>query len=244
MTAQLSANDSRVLSALFDPESSPSGAVHIETNSTVLPGLSQKECDVLAAQEAAILQALDVARPSPSVLQDTHAAVSDLLARNTGYAPAYVDRAQITRMMLDTHMIFTQAQETHSRALLSDLQDAIRLASPAEPQDGVSAVQARVLAAAHTHRGLLLLKAADLRARGEKVFGAGEALNGMDSVEVESLASKDFFLGGRYGNKIAQQLSVKTNPYAKMCGAIVKEAMQKEIEEAEGILRDDLVMSS
>jgi hypothetical protein len=47
---------------------------------------------------------------------------------------------------------------------------------------------------------------------------------------LEEMASHDFFLGGRYGNKAAQQLAVQTNPYAKMCGAIVKEAMRKEVE--------------
>lgn len=30
---------------------------------------------------------------------------------------------------------------------------------------------------------------------------------------------------------LAQQISVKTNPYAKMCGSIVREAIQKEILE-------------
>lgn len=39
----------------------------------------------------------------------------------------------------------------------------------------------------------------------------------------------DFQQGGRYGNEIARQMAVKTNPYAKMCGAIVKEAMRKEM---------------
>jgi hypothetical protein len=49
------------------------------------------------------------------------------------------------------------------------------------------------------------------------------------------MASRDFFVGGRYGNKIAQQMSVQTNPYAKMCGAIVKEAMRKEMNGDTGV---------
>lgn len=56
-------------------------------------------------------------------------------------------------------------------------------------------------------------------------------LSGLSSEQLEDMASKDFFLGGRYGNKIARELSVKTNPYAKMCGAIVQEAMRMEREE-------------
>jgi len=56
----------------------------------------------------------------------------------------------------------------------------------------------------------------------------------LSSTALEELASRDFALGGRYGNKIARQLSVQTNPYAKACGAIVKEALRKEREEFAG----------
>ncbi|KAF2157696.1 hypothetical protein K461DRAFT_264564 [Myriangium duriaei CBS 260.36] len=236
MTA-LSANDSRVLSALFDPESSPSNAISISTSDT-LPGLTHKECATLQSQEAAILAALDTASPTPDQIRSTHAAISDLIQRNPRYAPAYIDRAQIARLTLQTSDLFTAQHEAASRQLLSDLAQGIDLASPSAPSDAVSALQSRILAAAHTHRGLLLLKVADMRTRGEAVHGVGEAVGVMEAMDIEGLASKDFYMGGRYGNKIAQQLAVKTNPYAKMCGAIVKEAIQKEIEEAEGGLRD------
>lgn len=36
--------------------------------------------------------------------------------------------------------------------------------------------------------------------------------------------------GGKYGNRAARELGIRTNPYAKMCGAIVKEAMKRERE--------------
>jgi len=35
-------------------------------------------------------------------------------------------------------------------------------------------------------------------------------------------------MGGRYGNEMARAMSVATNPYAKLCGGIVKEAMRAE----------------
>jgi hypothetical protein len=57
-----------------------------------------------------------------------------------------------------------------------------------------------------------------------------QRLRGLTSDQLEEMASQDFFFGGRYGNKVAQQLAVQTNPYAKMCGAIVKEALRKEVE--------------
>ena len=54
----------------------------------------------------------------------------------------------------------------------------------------------------------------------------------MGADQLEEMASRDFFFGGQYGNEIARQLAVQTNPYAKMCGAIVKEALRKEVEGA------------
>ena len=87
------------------------------------------------------------------------------------------------------------------------------------------------MADAHTHRGYLLLKAARVKKAGSGDEATGpERLRGLSADQLEEMASRDFFFGGRYGNKVAQQLSVQTNPYAKMCGAIVKEAMRKELE--------------
>ncbi len=36
-------------------------------------------------------------------------------------------------------------------------------------------------------------------------------------------------MGGRYGNDVAREMAVRTNPYAKLCGNIVKEAMRGEM---------------
>ena len=46
------------------------------------------------------------------------------------------------------------------------------------------------------------------------------------------MASHELALGGRFGNDIARQLAVQTNPYAKLCGEIVREALRKEMETA------------
>jgi hypothetical protein len=77
-----------------------------------------------------------------------------------------------------------------------------------------------------------LLKAARLKknANGNETVGGPDKLQDMGPDQLEEMASRDFFFGGRYGNKVAQQLAVQTNPYAKMCGAIVKEALRKEVE--------------
>ena len=48
------------------------------------------------------------------------------------------------------------------------------------------------------------------------------------AIEFEEHASRDFMLGGRYGNEIAKALAVSANPTAKLCGEMVREAMRKE----------------
>ena len=47
-------------------------------------------------------------------------------------------------------------------------------------------------------------------------------------LDFEEATSMDFALGGRYGNEIAKGLAVSTNPTAKLCGQMVREAMKKE----------------
>ena len=53
-------------------------------------------------------------------------------------------------------------------------------------------------------------------------------LKGLEQSELEELASKDFAAAARYGDEAAREMSVRTNPYAKMCGAIVKNALREE----------------
>jgi hypothetical protein len=118
---------------------------------------------------------------------------------------------------------------------LADLGAAITLATP-DPSPTtacISPLQADLLANAHTHRGYLLLKAASASAQPPAV-ALPPPLAGLSSTTLEELASRDLALGGRYGNKIARQLSVRTNPYAKACGAIVSEALRTEREAATG----------
>ena len=57
------------------------------------------------------------------------------------------------------------------------------------------------------------------------------ALRELSSQGLEEAASHELALGGRYGNETARQLAVKTNPYAKLCGSIVREALTKEISD-------------
>lgn len=83
----------------------------------------------------------------------------------------------------------------------------------------MSEYQAKILRTAYSHRAYLYLKAAE----------TGASLQGLEKSELEELASKDFAGAARYGDEVAREMSVRTNPYAKMCGAIVRNALKEEM---------------
>ena len=51
-------------------------------------------------------------------------------------------------------------------------------------------------------------------------------LRGLRRADREEMASRDFAMGARYGDEDARAMAVRTSPYAKLCGEIVKEAMR------------------
>lgn len=226
----LSSNDAHVLSALFDPEASLSrDGVNISASQNSLPGISETELPGLQMVESAAIRPLNTPDPSRVTVEKAIEALGDLIATHPSYASAYTNRAQALRLLLGDDL-FSSANSTLLSLLLSDLSRAITLTTPASPQDTLSRLQAHILATAHTHRGYILLKAAKA-ARDGTLEGGTEELKKASSEDLEEMASRDFFLGGRYGDKTAQQIAVQLNPYAKMCGAIVKEAMRKEMDE-------------
>ncbi|KAJ5924229.1 hypothetical protein N7466_008416 [Penicillium verhagenii] len=247
----LTSNDAAVLQALFDAESSPSSGITVDSSLPPWPkavNISQEDLLSLKNREIEIIRELQPSmNPTCEVVQSAVDRLSALLVQYPSYPSAYTNRAQAFRMLVDlqfdnTEMstddtsndaLFTPQAADMSSQILADLGQAITYATPASPADPVSSAQARLLADAHTHRGYLLLKAARLKKnaveKNEEAFGP-DRLRELGADQLEEMASRDFFLGGRYGNKVAQQLAVQTNPYAKMCGAIVQEAMRKEIE--------------
>ncbi|OQE26656.1 hypothetical protein PENSTE_c005G07980 [Penicillium steckii] len=247
----LSSNDAAVLQALFDAESSPSSGITIEESSPSWPNtvnISQTDLEALKTREIDIIRKIQGEKLSQEDVKSALDSLNTLINEYPTYPPAYTNRAQTTRLLLDlkykeTHpqsqndssddALFTPEAESLSSQIFTDLGRAITLATPVSPADPLSSVQARLLADAHTHRGYLLLKTARLKKNATLLSGdmvGPERLRELSADELEEMASRDFFLGGRFGNKVAQQLAVQTNPYAKMCGAIVKEAMRKEVE--------------
>ncbi|OJD31554.1 uncharacterized protein BKCO1_4700075 [Diplodia corticola] len=229
----LSSNDAKVLSALFDRESSSSASIKIAPQPPqTLPHIADSLLPTLQAAERTAILLLNTQKPS---LEDANAAIralNELIEQHPNYASTYANRAQAMRLRIeDEDRMFEDENVETTEALLADLSRAIELASPASPQDPLSSLQARLLAIAHTHRGYLLLKAA--KAAGEATLHTGpKEVRGRDKDSLEEMASREFFLGGRYGDKTAKEMAVRTNPYAKMCGAIVKQAMREEMGDA------------
>ncbi|KAF7719655.1 Uncharacterized protein PECH_004153 [Penicillium ucsense] len=247
----LSKNDSAVLQALFDAESSPSSGVTVSPSLPPWPAtvnISSTDLGHLKSREAQIILTLQATeRPDETVVQSALSELNSLVTQYPTYPSAYTNRAQTLRLLADIHdpqnqtvsddpasndsLYAPKASELLSN-VFADLGTAITLATPASPADPVSPVQARLLADAHTHRGYLLLKMARVKknaSQSQDQTVGPEKLRRYSADQLEEMASRDFFLGGRYGNKVAQQMAVQTNPYAKMCGAIVKEAMKKEM---------------
>jgi hypothetical protein len=147
-----------------------------------------------------------------------------LIENHPSYASAYANRAQANRL-LENHT--SAAPDLAAiESILSDLSKAISLATPASPSRPVSAFQAKILSTAHTHRAYLLYRIS----KAENPQALPGSLCNVSNDQLEEMASHDFLMGGRYGDKVAQQMAVHTNPYAKMCGAIVREALKEEMK--------------
>ncbi|KAL4873036.1 hypothetical protein BDV12DRAFT_161217 [Aspergillus spectabilis] len=244
----LTTNDSAVLQALFDAESSPSSGVTIDQSLPQLPtylNISPKEHAYLQAREREIISTLSsTPNPPPETIQAAIKALNGLIETHPTYPSAYANRAQALRMLVEptslehdtksSTSLLSPENTNHLSTLLSDLNQAISLSSPPSLADPLSPFQARLLADTHTHRAYLLLKISrhlkTSNNNAAQIEYVPSRLRDLGPEGLEEMASRDFFFGGRYGNKVAQQMAVQTNPYAKMCGAIVKEAIRKEVE--------------
>ena len=221
----LTPNDSAVLGALFDPEATLSGRPNIQ--SSISSGYDRETTDFLQQQEVQLLSTINDGDSSKVGLAEVISRLDDIVEKYPEYASAYNNRAQVRRMNMLWEDLLSSPDEW--QLILSDLDRAISLASPPDMMQAISPLQARVLASAYTHRGYLLYKAS----REEFPSSTIESVPSMQGLErsvLEEMSSRDFGLGGKYGNKIAQRMAVETNPYAKLCGSIVKEALQREMD--------------
>ncbi|KAF1938450.1 hypothetical protein EJ02DRAFT_457837 [Clathrospora elynae] len=230
----LSTNDKRILNALFDPETLPSSvaqskyAAAIDSSLAPHPSISSTQLSDLESQQNDIVRTVS---DSTEAIDAAITKLDQIVAEWPNYPSAHVNRAMLRRMRIEASLpadgsqnVFT-APKPSIEALFTDLARAIHLSLPASsPTAPVSTYQARILRTAYSHRAYLYLKAVETETE----------LNGLGKSKLEELASKDFAAAARYGDEVAREMSVRTNPYAKMCGAIVRNALKEE-RKSEGI---------
>lgn len=172
------------------------------------------------------------------------AGLSRLVSANPSYASAKNNRAQANRRLFGDGMLVVGVEPSDSPVLarpdsekrlsagnqtLSDLDTCISLLTPAGPKPRLSRLTAKTLSSAHTQRAAIYHQTSKMLACGGVLDVAPERMEASwQKIDFEEAASRDFALGGRYGNEIAKGLAVSTNPTAKLCGQMVREAMKKE----------------
>ncbi|KAF2688579.1 hypothetical protein K458DRAFT_384761 [Lentithecium fluviatile CBS 122367] len=222
----LSTNDIRILNALFDPETLPSAArskdaSEIDSSLPAHPTISSSQVSKLEAQQNDLVRRVNSA--SSVVEIEDALKQEDAIAKVwPEYPSVYINLAMLHRMKLETLLTESQtvfsAPEIEVQGLFDDLSQAIKSCGLASSTSQVSPYQARILRTAFSHRAYLYLKASE----------TGVEWDGKSKSELEELASTDFAAAARYGDEVAREMSVRTNPYAKMCGAIVKNALREE----------------
>lgn len=228
VNTSLSANDARILNALFDPETLPSSVAKSKDASAIddslppHPTISSAQLSILETQQNDLVRQI----PSDSSTRTIDSAVKsldDIISSWPKYPSAFLNRAMLRRMKIEASLskeanIFS-APQSDIESLFIDLAQVIHLSLPASsPTAPVSPYQARMLRTAYSHRAFLYLKASE----------KGIELKGLGKSDLEELASKDFAAAARFGDEAAREMSVRTNPYAKMCGAIVRNALKEE----------------
>lgn len=220
----LSKNDLAILGALFDPETSLSASskTPITSQTAALPNTTDNTIPKhIILAEKAILRTLNTPNPSPNDLKIAISKLSHFVIEQPTYASAYTNRAQATRLLPDS-----LSDPALLYCILSDLQRAISLAT-SNPTD------THTLITSYTHRAYILLSASQTR----KIFNTLTTLDlesldlptSLTTSKLEELASRDFSIAGGLGDEQARKMAVKTNPYAKLCGSIVREALREEI---------------
>ena len=241
----LSKADSKVLAQVFDPESGPANVeVLIDPTLPVDRNIQdEKLLSRLKSAEREAIQVIEAFEKSSNrteqakirTYRNALARLDQIIEEYPLYASARNNRAQLRRWRFgDRNMVCQRrsvpdAEKTAAaQATVNDLKQCIALASPGRPQDPVSPSQGRLLAQAYTQLGALYYAASkDLNSTEVEIVC--EDLTSWTKDHFEEEASRLFYLGGLYGNEVAKALAVHTNPHAKLCGSIVKEAMRKEL---------------
>lgn len=240
-----------------DPEFDPSQAVEVDsslpkdphvTDVTEYERIATVEKKMILAVQQAELQLAGLKASSGSspvdAYQECLCGLSTLITANPSYASARNNRVQAIRRLYGDGMLVTgvnpsdsplitggdgRKRQTAASLALSDLDSCISLLSPTEDHAQMSPHAVKTLSLAHTQRAAIYHQTSKNLARGGQLDIQGDRREASwTKLDFEEAASSDFAMGGKYGNEIAKGLAVNTNPTAKLCGQMVREAMKKE----------------
>ncbi|EFW98557.1 hypothetical protein CMQ_4409 [Grosmannia clavigera kw1407] len=131
-----------------------------------------------------------------------------------------------------------EAERAQAAAIvLADLERCIALLVPSNPAAAtLSPTAAKTLSLAFTQRAAIYYATAKRIGPSTKVITplsatgehGGRPEVQWTKLDFEEAASRDFAMGGRFGNDIARGLAVGTNPTAKLCGQMVQQMMKNE----------------
>jgi len=228
------------------------------TDDSIYQTVSELERSIISSVQAIELQIarLKPQGPEPPLSQYLSCIqqLDKLIEEHPNYASARNNRAQALRRVYGDSILLKKSttsseqtpldpspcEETLSNAsntILIDLSTAISLLTPPTPFSPLSPRAAKTLSQAYTQRGAIYhLTSKSLSSTNSEHQLRAEPNRreaSWSKVDFEENASRDFMMGGRYGNEVAKALAVASNPTAKLCGAIVKEAMRKEFGFAE-----------
>jgi hypothetical protein len=167
--------------------------------------------------------------------------LSELILQHPNYASAYNNRAQLRRWRFGDNLIISGATDqiiqSALEATVCDLREAITLSSPDGADSKVSPPQAKLLMQAWTQLGAVFWNLGKTWKSNQHIGlgssdeqGQSDKNNWVnwDGTRLEEEGSRCFFMAGLYGSDFGRNLAVKMNPYARLCGSIVKEALKRE----------------
>jgi hypothetical protein len=169
--------------------------------------------------------------------------LSSLIDEHPDYASAYNNRAQLRRWRYGDKLLSPSDPEeleiqTCLDAIINDLDTAAEIAGPHAAGSAVSPNQAKLLSQTWTQRGAIFWGLAKRANNPRKVSQHKQdndthpeelkSWTSWDSMRLEEEGSRSFFMAGLFGSEIGRTMAVKTNPYARLCAGIVKEAMRGE----------------
>ncbi len=251
-SAGLSTNDSRILTQVFDPEAAAdSPSIQIDPGLPADPHVSADALSNCRRREVEAIKLIETAGANDkgAVYVKALGILSKIIEEYPKYASAYNNRAQLHRWHLTDMALVTSPEPSPSaseaqgviNSALEDLETCISLASLSSPATAISPSQVKILSKAWTQRATVFWNIAkSLKARGLEHIqitapsnaSSGSKVGGewksWDRMRMEEEGSRCFYMAGLYGSEVGKAMAVASNPYARLCGSIVKEAMRGE----------------